>query len=47
MMKLPISNFEWMREEEIEKFDILSADLDGDTGYFIEDQRSSVQRLCR
>ena len=36
MMKLPISNFEWMSEEDIEKFDIHAQDLDGDAGYFIE-----------
>jgi len=35
-MKLPISNFEWMNEDDIEKFDIHAQDLDGDTGYFIE-----------
>jgi hypothetical protein len=36
MMKLPISHFEWMTEEEIENFDISKQDLDGDTGYILE-----------
>jgi hypothetical protein len=36
MMKLPISNFEWMTPNEIDQFDIFKEDLDGDTGYIIE-----------
>ena len=36
MMKLPISDFEWMTEEEIANFDINKQHLDGDTGYIIE-----------
>jgi len=36
MMKLPISDFTWLTEEEISKFDILKTDLDGDIGYIIE-----------
>jgi hypothetical protein len=35
-MKLPISDFTWLTEEEISKFDILKTDLDGDIGYIIE-----------
>lgn len=36
MMKLPISDFEWMSDDEIKDFDILKKELDGDTGYIIE-----------
>ena len=36
MMKLPISDFEWMSEDEIKDFDILTKELDGDTGYILE-----------
>lgn len=36
MMKLPISDFEWMSEDEIKDFDILTKELDGSTGYIIE-----------
>ena len=36
MMKLPLSGFQWMTEDEISNFDILSIDLDGSTGYFVE-----------
>jgi len=36
MMKLPISDFEWMTPDEIENFDISKAYLDGDIGYIVE-----------
>jgi len=36
MMKLPISDFEWMTQNEIENFDISKEYLDGDTGYILE-----------
>ena len=36
MMKLPISDFEWLTEDEISNFDIHKKELDGDTGYIIE-----------
>jgi hypothetical protein len=35
-MKLPISDFEWMSDEEIKVFDITKKYLDGDTGYIVE-----------
>lgn len=36
MMKLPLREFEWMTEDEIEDFDINNVNLDGDIGYIIE-----------
>ena len=33
---LPISNFKFLSEDEIEQLDILSIPQDGDTGYFLE-----------
>jgi hypothetical protein len=36
MSKLPQSDFTWMSNEEIEKFDIENVNLDGEEGYIIE-----------
>ena len=36
MMKLPLKDFRWLSEQEIEAFDIQNVNLDGDTGYIIE-----------
>jgi protein associated with RNAse G/E len=36
MLKLPLCDFEWMSDEELETFDIHKINLDGDTGYIIE-----------
>jgi len=34
--KLPLNNFRWGTEEEVEQFDIESFDVDGDLGCFVE-----------
>lgn len=36
MMKLPLKDFRWLSEQEIETFDIGNVNLDGDIGYIIE-----------
>lgn len=36
MLKLPMKDFKWMTDEEVQNFDIDTVNLDGNTGYIIE-----------
>lgn len=36
MQKLPKSDFKWLSDDEIKKFDISSVDIEGDMGYILE-----------
>lgn len=45
MCKLPVSDFSWMDDKKVEKFDIETVDLDGDEGYFLECDLSYPSKL--
>lgn len=45
MMKLPLKDFRWLSEKEIENFDIQNVNLDGDIGYIIECDLHYPQKL--
>ena len=35
-MKLPLKDFKWLNDDELNTFDIANVDLDGETGYIVE-----------
>ena len=45
MQKLPLSDFEWMSQNEIENFNLEKINLDGDEGYIIECNLKYPKRL--
>ena len=36
MSKLPMSDFQWLTDDEISKFDFETLDVEGGTGYILE-----------